>query len=613
MSNTTKKIKITLNRKEYQANEGDSILNICEEHEIPLATLCNHSDFKKSGAFCRLCLVKVKMPKEKRERLAPACVLKAETGMKIVTEDAEIARMRKTILELIFLEHAGLCASCFRNERCELQNLAMKYNIDEFRFVPKVAEMESEEALERLRDRLERKVVDIANKSIARESTKCIECRRCVKACEEIQSVKALNTQKRGIEMGIGTEHYTPLECTYCGQCALHCPTAAIIEKTSMVPVVKALKDPKKTVIAQVAPSVRFTLGEEFGMIPGTIVSGKMVTALRECGFDTVFDVITGADFTIVEEGTEFIEKIKNNDTKHELPLFTSCCPGWVLFCEQNYPELIPHLSSTRSPHMMMGSLVKNYYAKKYNIDIKNLVVVSIMPCTAKKYEADRPEFKHDEINDVDYVLTTREIAHIFKNFNLSLPDIAEGEFDQALGVSTGAGTIFSATGGVMEAAVRTAYFYLTGKSFPGLALREVRGIKGLREANLKIGERSVHLAVVHGLRNARKIAELTLRKELPYDFVEVMACPGGCIGGGGQPYPINDKIRQQRIKSVYTVDSRMPVRESHKNPVVKHIYQDFLYQPGSRKALKYLHTKHYPFEFKLREKHIKDLKVGKW
>ena len=315
--------------------------------------------------------------------------------MEIVTEDTEIGRIRKTILELLFLEHAGLCANCFRNMECELQELATRYNIDEFRFVPKVAEVTSEEAIERIHDRLSRKIIDVNNTSIARESSKCVECRRCVKACEEIQSVEALNTQKRGIEMRIGTEHYTPLECTYCGQCALHCPTAAIIEKTDMVPVVKALKDPKKTVIAQVAPSVRFTLGEEFGMIPGTVVSGKMVAALRQCGFDKVFDVVTGADFTIVEEATELIERFKKDDSRRRMPMFTSCCPGWVLFCEQHYPEMLSHLSETRSPHMMLGSLTKNYYAERENISLKDLVVVSIMPCTAKKYEASRKEFIH--------------------------------------------------------------------------------------------------------------------------------------------------------------------------------------------------------------------------
>ncbi|MFH1183147.1 MAG: [FeFe] hydrogenase, group A [Candidatus Moraniibacteriota bacterium] len=601
-----KKIKITINKKDYRVSPEEPLLQICEEHDIPVATLCNHPDFKESGAFCRLCLVKASFPEDKRERLIPACVLKASQGLDIVTEDAEIGRMRKTILELLFLEHAGLCANCFRNMECELQDLAMKYNIDEFRFVPKVAEIESKEALERIRDRLSRKIIDISNPSIARESSKCVECRRCIKTCTEIQSVKALDIQKRGFEMGVGTEHYTPLECTYCGQCALHCPTAAIIEKSDMVAVVKALKDPKKMVIAQVAPSVRFTLGEEFGMIPGTVVSGKMVAALRECGFDTVFDVITGADFTIVEEATELVERLKSDNPRDIMPMFTSCCPGWVLFCEQHYPEVVSHLSGTRSPHMMMGSLIKYYYAKKESLDLKNLVVVSIMPCTAKKYEAGRQEFNHDGIKDVDYVLTTREIAHIFKNYAIPFADLAEDGFDPSLGVTTGSGAIFSATGGVMESALRSAYYYLTGRSFPGLDFKDVRGTKGIKEAKISIGSRTLRVGVAHGLKNARMLVEMKLKRELPYDFVEIMACPGGCIGGGGQPYPINDDIRRSRIKSVYAVDKKMSVRESHKNPVVQAIYRDFLYEPGSRKAVKYLHTKHYPFEYKLRKEHMK-------
>jgi len=602
----TKKIKITINNKEYSVAAGKPVMEICQKNDIPIAALCRHPDFKKSEAVCRLCLVKVTAPGAARERILPSCVLRAEEGMKIVTEDAELGRTRKTILELLFLEHAGMCHNCYRNLQCELQDLAIKYSIDEFRFVPRVAEMESEEALERLRDRLSRKIIDVGNPSIARDNDKCVECRRCVKACAEIQDVKALGPQKRGIETGIGTEHYTPLECTYCGQCALHCPTAAIIEKTDMTAAIKALKDPNKIVIAQLAPSVRVTVGEEFGMLPGTVVTGKIITALRQAGFKYVFDVATGADFTIMEEATELLRRIKKESRVSPLPQFTSCCPAWVLFCSQHYPQILPHLSSTRSPQMMMGSLIKSYFAEKIKIAPENIVLVSIMPCTAKKYEAARPEYAANGVRDVDHVLTVRELGHIFRSLKIPFADLPDGEFDPALGVTSGSGVIFGATGGVTEAALRTAHYFLTGKSLPKLEVREVRGTEGIREAVLKLGDKKIRLALVTGLGNARQVLETVLRGKNEYHFIEVMACPGGCIGGGGQPWPISRAIRKLRMKSLYLSDRELPVRESHQNPVVQKIYQEFLYQPGSRKAEKFLHTRHRPFEFKLRKEHMK-------
>jgi len=606
MSKETKKIKITINNKEYETSKGKLILDVCEDYGIPIAVLCHHPDFEKSEAVCRLCLVKMRLPKEKTYRLLPSCTLAAVHGMIIMTSDVEIDRVRKTILELLFLEHAGLCASCYRNMNCELQTLAINYSIDEFRFVPRVAEIESEDALERLRDNLSRRIIDVGNPSIARDSSKCVECRRCIKVCSEIQSVKALSTYKRGIQMGVGTEYHTPLECTYCGQCALHCPTAAIIEKSEMVAVMKALKDPNKIVIAQVAPSVRVTLGEEFGMLTGSVVTGKMVAALRKCGFDRVFDVDTGADITVLEEATEFIERMHEESREHPLPMFTSCCPAWVLFCEQFYPEIIPHLSSARSPQMMMGSLVKTYYARNVKLNPKNIVVVSIMPCTAKKYEITRPEFSHNGMRDVDYVLTVKELAHIIKNLSIPFTSLSDEEFDPALGISTGAGVIFGATGGVTEAAVRTVHYYVTGKSLSQLEIKEVRGLAGTREANIKMGGKELKVALVSGLGNARKMAEMVRKGESPYAFIEVMACPGGCAGGGGQPCPVNDKVRSARVKSIYAADRHFAIRESHRNPVVQKIYRDFLYKPGSRKAKKLLHTKYYPFEYKLRKEHMK-------
>lgn len=598
-----RKIKIKVNENFFEAIEGIELIKFLKKIGLEIPTLCTHPDFEKSNAYCRMCLVKVRLDEKEPFKFVPSCSVKTADKMEIITDDAEIARIRHTLLEMLFMEHAGLCSTCFRNQDCELQSLAIKYGIDEFRFVPKVAEMKSEEALERLRDNLSRRVIDRENPSIARESTKCIECRRCVRACDEIQTVKALGTQKRGINMGIGTENYTPLECTLCGQCALHCPTGAIIEKNDLVEVVRAIKDPKKIVIAQVAPSVRVTLGEEFGLLPGTVVTGKMVAAIRKCGFDKVFDVVTGADFTIVEEGSEFLEIVKNKGKRCSLPLFTSCCPAWVLFAEQNYPEILPHLSSAKSPQLMLASLVRNYYAKKSGINPKDIVLVSIMPCTAKKYEISREEFSSNGQRDIDFVLTVRELAHLIKNFRIPFNDLPDSEFDPALGISSGSGLIFATSGGVTEAAIRTAHFYLTGESFPKLEFAEVRGIKWIKEAQVNLAGKDIKIAVAHGLENARKIVEKALKEKCPYDFVEIMACPGGCIGGGGQPIPTDNEIRKARIKAVYDTDKTMAIRESHRNPVVEKVYRDFLYKPLGRKAEKLLHTKHYPYKFKFKDK----------
>ena len=598
------KISLKIDGKLYDIGENETVLEFCQKNKIPLPALCHHQDFVKSEALCRICLVKAKLPQEENFKIVPSCSLAVQDKLEIVTNDKDLLRLRKTILELLFVEHAGLCASCYRNLNCELQSLALQYSIDQFRFVPKAVSMDSEEALERLRDRLKRKVVDIANPSIARDSSKCIECRRCIKACDEIQGIKALNTQKRGINMGIGTEHYLPLECTYCGQCSLHCPTGAIIEKTEMVDVVKALKNPQKVLIAQTAPSVRAALGEEFGFPYGTNVTGKMVSALRECGFQTVFDVNTAADFTIIEEANEFIERMKENGKgRNRLPLFTSCCPAWVLFVEQNYPAMIPHLSTVRSPEMIGASLIKNYYAPKAKINPNDIVLVSVMPCTAKKYEASRKEYQKNGKRELDFVLTTRELAHIIKNLKIPFADLKESDFDPAFGISTGAAAIFGASGGVMEAALRTAYFYLTQKTMPNLDLVSTRGIKGIKEAEVKIGKKTIRVAVVSGLRNARKIVESVIRGDCPYDFVEVMACPGGCVGGGGQPVTINDQIRKARAGALYSLDKKSTLRESHKNPIVNKVYEEFLYKPLGRKSLKFLHTNYYPFQYNFRKK----------
>lgn len=607
MQKVSRKIKITINNKEISVVEGETILNICRDNDFPIATLCNHSDFKKSEAVCRLCMVKTSLTGGESERMAPSCAIKAVSGMKVVTEDAELAKIRKTILELLFMEHAGLCHNCHRNLQCELQTLAIKHTIDQFRFVPKVAEMESEEALERLRDRLTRRIIDLENSSIARDSAKCVECRRCIKTCSEVQNVKALNVQKRGIQMGVGTEFYTPLECTYCGQCALHCPTAAIIEKTEMAEVVKTLKDKNKVIIAQIAPSVEVTLGEEFGMLPGSVVSGKMVAALKKCGFNFVFNNAVGSDIAIMEETVNLLNRIQKEDRSNPLPVISGSCPAAVLFLEQNYPDLLPHLSSTRSPQMVMGSLLKTYYAEKFKTNVKNIVIVSIVSCTANKYEAKRPEYSHNGVRDVDFVITVRELGHIIKNLNIPFADLASENFDPAMGENTGSGMLTGVAGGFTEAVIRTASNCLTRKSLPKLDIRELRRDNNLTEVSVKLGDKKISVAVVSGLANATKLIDMVRKKESPYHFIEIMACTGGCIGGGGQSYPINKEIRKARANSIYAVDKNSAIRESFRNSLAEKIYNEFFYRTGSRKAEKLLHTKYYPFEYKLRKQHMQN------
>lgn len=605
MLKTKEILNIKIDGKPFRCSCSENILDFCKKKEIAIPTLCEHSDFEKSEALCRMCLVKIKKEGDSEYKIVPSCSVDLTDGLQIITEDKELYRIRKTILELLFLEHAGLCPNCYRNLNCELQDLAIRYSIDQFRFVPKAVSTSSEEALERLRDQLERRVIDKKNPSIARDSAKCIECRRCIKACDELQSVKALSTSKRGIKMGVGTENNTPLECTYCGQCTSHCPTGALIEKNNLPELIKILKQKDKILIAQIAPSVRATLGEEFGMLPGSLVTGKMISALRECGFEKVFDVNVGADLTITEEAEELVGRIKNRTPKEPLPLFTSCCPAWVLFVEQHYPELIPNLSTARSPHLMMSSLIRSYYALKNKIDPKKIVLVSVMPCTAKKYEIERPEFSKNGIKEIDFVITTRELAHLIKALKIPFLDLPEGNFDPTFSESSGASYLFGASGGVAEAAARTAHFYLTGKSLPQLEIEEARGLKGIKEIELKIGKINLRIGVIFGLNNARKIAEEVLAGKSRYDFIEVMACPGGCIGGGGQPIPQNNEIRKRRSGALFAFDKKSGLRESHKNPTIKKLYEEFLYEPNSRKARKFLHTCHYPFIFE-RKKNFK-------
>ncbi|MBD3244805.1 MAG: hypothetical protein GF335_02315 [Candidatus Moranbacteria bacterium] len=602
--------KIIINQKKYSFKPGERVLDICRKNDIEIATLCDHqnfSDFYKqdkrySGkAVCRICLIKVKRKGCEDFEILPSCVLEAQKDMEVVTEDKELARLRKTNLELLFADHAGLCSYCYKNNDCELQTLAQRHDIDEFKFTPLAREMNDQEELEMLWEKKSRRIIDNKNPAIMRDSQTCIKCRRCEKVCEFIQSVDAYAICDKGYRANAATEYNTPLECTYCGQCSSVCPTAAIVEKSAIKQFMEAVKDPKKTVIVQTAPSVRVSLGEEFGMLTGTIVTGKMVRALRECGSDVVFDTNLSADLTIMEEAAELIERIEKKEKP--LPMFTSCCPAWILFLEQNYSEFLEHISTCRSPQMMMGSLIKNYYSQKSGIDPENIFSVSVMPCVCKKYEAQRPEFIKSSIGDVDCVLTTRELGKLIRQKNIDFENLQDSDFDPVLGLGSSAGAIFGATGGVMEAALRTAYYDLTKHNPENLVFKEVRGLSGMRNSKVKIGDLELRTKVVHGLGNARKVIEDMKKGDIDFDFLEVMACPGGCIGGGGQPVPTSPKIRKARTNSIYSQDETMKLRLSHENPQIKELYKNFLTQPGSRKAHKYLHTHYYPYKYKFKFK----------
>lgn len=606
-----KNVSVRINGKLHEVKEGERIIDLCRSSGLKIATLCDHEDIRRavressdkeySGkSTCRLCMVKSRLKGQKEYSFMPSCSLTASDNLEVITEDAEIANLRKTNLELLFADHAGLCAHCLRNMDCELQNLAIEYDIDEFRFVPRFAEISNTEELEILYEKMSRRVIDRENPAIARDSEKCIKCRRCVKVCRDMQSIESYAMMGHALALTAGTEYNTPLECTYCGQCSSVCPVAAITEKNDAGAFIRAVNDPEKRLIVQTAPAIRVTLGEEFDMPPGTIVTGKMISAIKESGADHVFDTNLAADLTIMEEATELIERIKKK--KKPLPLFTSCCPAWVLFLEQHYPEFLPNLSTCRSPHMMMGSLVKNYYAKKEKIKPENIFLVSVMPCTSKKYEAERKEFNHGGIRDVDCVITTRELGRIIKGKKLRLAEMEDAEFDPVLGIGTSAGAIFGSSGGVTEAALRTAYFFLTGENADRLEFKEVRGTAALRVAEIKIGKLKLRTKVVHGLGNARRVMEDLKKGKCDFDFLEVMACPNGCIGGGGQPIPTNPRIRQARARAIYDQDKFMSLRMSHENPIVKHLYEEFLVSPGSRKAEHYLHTKYYPYKYRWRK-----------
>ena len=572
-----KMINLIIDNQPVSVPEGTTILEASKKVGIDIPTLCFLKDINEIGD-CRMCIVKV----EGRRGFATSCIQKVEEGMVVKTHTPEIIEARHVMLDLIISNHNKDCLTCSRMGQCELQTLAAKFGIQRIEFDGEKTEH----------------AVDDLSPSIVREFDKCILCRRCVAVCKKIQQVGAIDCVGRGFESSVSTSYNQSLKdsnCTYCGQCIQACPTAALHEKQTTDELWMKLKDPDVHVVVQTAPSVRVALGEEFDMPIGTNVVGKMVTALKRLGFDKVFDTNTGADFTIVEEANEFVERLKEDNN---MPMMTSCCPGWVRFLELHYPEMVPHLSTCKSPHQMLGSLIKTYYAKKEGIDPKNIYVVSVMPCIAKKYERQRTEMENDGLFDVDNAITTRELARMIKYANIRFEQLEDSEFDNPLGTSTGAAAIFGTTGGVMEAALRTAQDILTGEDLKHIDFEEVRGEKGIKKATVNINNKEIKVAVASGLGNARKIVEEIKSGKADYQFVEIMACPGGCIMGGGQPIKSSQvqaevNVRKLRADCIYSIDEKSTIRKSHESPVIKSVYGEYLEKPGSELAEKLLHTSH--------------------
>mgnify|MGYP004566534013 FL=1 len=563
-------VHLTINNIPVEVPKGTKIMQAAKTLGIDIPHLCYHED-QRIKAHCRLCSVEV----TGKRRLLAACSTEVWEGMDVHTDTEIVRDTQVSILQLMLANHHKDCLSCPRNQNCDLQRLCSRFNILKS---PLPSVVKDEPRIE-------------TNPSIVRDPSKCIRCGRCIRACKDVQGIAALTYAGRSNDIVVTTAFNKPMEktdCVLCGQCSLVCPTGAIVEKDDTQKVLDALQNPKKHVIVQVAPAVRVALGDAFGMQPGAIMTGQMVTALKLLGFDSVFDTNFGADLTIMEEGYEFLNRLNNGGV---LPMMTSCSPGWVNYVEKHFPDYRDHLSSAKSPMSMFGAIAKTYYPEKAGLDVNDIVTVAVMPCTAKKYEASRPEMGRNGQQDVDIVLTTRELIKLIKYVGLSLTELPESDFDSPLGVGSGAGAIFGATGGVMEAALRTVYEKVTGKTLEKLEFTAVRGFEGIKEATVTINGRDIRLAVVHTLKNARKIMEQVKKGISPYDFIEVMACPGGCIGGGGQPIGTTNAIRQKRMAALYEIDKNMPLRKSHENPEIITLYKDFLGEPLSEKAHELLHT----------------------
>jgi len=588
-------VNLKINNIPVSVNEGTTILQAARKINFKIPTLCDHPDLNVAGN-CRVCVVEVKGAK----LLAAACATPVSEGMDVFTNSEKVRTSRKHIIDLLLSEHNADCTKCFKNGHCELQSLSSEYRVGDHVFLDLVKPKDKKQ--------------DISSPSIVKDDSKCIRCQRCVRTCTDLQGVSALAVINKGDHQKISTFMSKPMHdvvCTNCGQCINRCPTGALIERNYIDEVWDAIYHPNKFVVVETAPAVRVALAEDLGFNPGLRVTGKLVSALKKIGFNKVLDTDFTADLTIIEEGTELLTRLKkvlvDKDETVKMPMMTSCSPGWIKFQEHIFPGLLGNLSTCKSPQQMFGALAKTYYAEKINIKAQDMVVVSIMPCTAKKFEAGRPEMRDSGYQDVDFVLTTRELAMMIRQAGIDFEKLEDENYDSVLGESSGAGVIFGATGGVMEAALRTAYEIVTGREVPftNLNILPVRGMEGVKEATIKIKNVKpewsflegvdLKIAVAHGLANAKTLMEKVNAGEADYHFIEIMGCPGGCLGGGGQPIPTSPEIRKKRADAIYAEDESMPLRKSHENPEVVGLYKEFLGEANSHKAHDLLHTHYKP------------------